>query len=138
LYIHYYIFLIKKVITLRIVDPQPGQIIDVRDTGSIWCKAKIIEVFKPDEEDYSKYLVDRNNFSHNQELYNYHRDKVTVIKISYIGWNKVYDEYLKINSCRVRPYGFFTGKNEFPRYANISEDSNLYYSHVINNSNSHL
>ena len=38
----------------RILNPVIGQQIDVRDTGSIWCRATILEVIKPNHESFVK------------------------------------------------------------------------------------
>ena len=38
--------------------------------------------------------------------------------VHYEGWNKLYDEFLSQNSNRIAPLGFFTTRNDIPKYVN--------------------
>jgi hypothetical protein len=42
---------------------------------------------------------------------------VTELLIHYQGWNKIYDEILELSSPRLAPLGYFTSREDIPRYA---------------------
>lgn len=44
-------------------------------------------------------------------------DRVTELLIHYQGWNKIYDEILDVSSPRLAPLGFYTAREDIPRYA---------------------
>lgn len=69
-----------------------GERLDVRDTEYIWCRGFILNVYRKG-------------------------DTVTELLIHYQGWNKIYDEILEINSPRLAPLGFYTNREDIPRYA---------------------
>lgn len=60
-----------------------GTKLDVKDTESVWCVGTIKEV-----------IINKNH-------------KETLL-IHYEGWDKLYDEYICVNSSRLAPLGFFT------------------------------
>ena len=39
-----------------------------------------------------------------------------VVAIHYEGWNMWYDEFLPLNSPRVARLGFYTSRNDIPKY----------------------
>lgn len=42
------------------------------------------------------------------------------IKVHYLGWNCIYDEFLDIDSQRLAPKGFFTHRTDIPHYEHPS------------------
>jgi len=68
--------------------------LDVRDTEYIWCIATIKEITIND--------ANRNNLN---------------LLIHYDGWNKTYDEFIELKDNRLAKLGFFTDRNDIPKYA---------------------
>ena len=83
-------------------------VIDVRDTNSVWCQAKVIGIVVHDKE--------KGNL---------------VFKIRYLGWNELYDEYIPASSMRLANKGFYTGRDDLPRYENAGDGSNMLTSRLI-------
>jgi hypothetical protein len=54
----------------------------VRDTEHIWCKARILHIFK-------------NN------------DKIDIL-VHFEGWDEIYNEVINTTSQRLAPYNFFS------------------------------
>jgi len=61
-----------------------------------------------------------------------------IVKVHYFGWNKMYDEFLKLNSSRIRPLGYYTSKArnnanniDIPHYADLTSTSDLFRSRVV-------
>ena len=65
--------------------------VDVRDTDYIWCIGTVTMVVE----------------SMNHE---------PIIAIHYEGWNKWYDEFLPISSPRFARLGFYTQRDDIPKY----------------------
>lgn len=74
-----------------------GERVDVRDTEYIWCRGFILNVYR-------------------------RGDMVTEVLIHYQGWNKIYDEILEVTSTRIASLGFYTNREDIPRYA-INDNS---------------
>jgi hypothetical protein len=68
-----------------------GEKIDVRDTDYIWCIGTVRMVIE----------------SINHE---------PIIAIHYEGWNMWYDEFLPLNSPRMARLGFYTSRDDIPKY----------------------
>ena len=78
-----------------------GQLIDVRDTESIWCQGHIIDVYVKKEKVQSKDWVDS-------------------VLVHYNRWNSIYNEVIELPTNRLAPLSFFTGRIDIPRY-NLAE-----------------
>lgn len=81
-----------------------GDRVDVRDTEYIWCVGRIVTLYRK-------------------------AGQPSELLIHYLGWNKIYDEILEVHSPRVAPFGFYTSREDIPRYA-LSEADENYYSYV--------
>lgn len=57
-------------------------LIDARDTEFIWCKAKVMNIFRTNGK--IEFLV------------------------HFLGWNEIYDEIISSNSQRLAPFKFFS------------------------------
>ena len=68
-----------------------GDKLDVRDTEYVWCKAVV-------------------------ELKIISKKRKPLLYVHYEGWNRKYDEYLYIDSPRIAPFGFYTSRNDIPKY----------------------
>jgi len=68
-----------------------GQMLDVRDTGYIWCKGTVTMVIES-------------------------IGKEPILAIHYEGWNRWYDEFLSISSPRLARLGFYTIRDDIPKY----------------------
>lgn len=68
-----------------------GEKIDARDTGYIWCTAVVTMVVE----------------SINKE---------PILAIHYDDWNRWYDEFLPISSPRLARLGFYTSRDDIPKY----------------------
>ncbi len=68
-----------------------GQVVDALDTEYIWCKA----------------IIDLK--------INTGKDKAMLL-IHYDGWSRKYDELLSEDSFRLAPKGFYTNREDIPRY----------------------
>lgn len=68
-----------------------GEKIDVRDTGYIWCKATVTMIVEAIGKD-------------------------PILAVHYDDWNRWYDEFLPINSPRLARYGFYTSRDDIPKY----------------------
>ena len=79
---------------------------DVKDTENIWCIGIIKKIVK--------------NIGHSDTLF-----------ISYLGWDKIYDEFLCSNSERIAPLGFFTKRRDIPRYAIHNSTGNMMMSFIV-------
>lgn len=75
----------------KVGDFKVGDRIDVRDTGYIWCIGVI------------KMIVE----SISQE---------PILAIHYEGWNQWYDEFLPLSSPRIARLGFYTQRDDIPKY----------------------
>ena len=72
-----------------------GSKLDVKDTESIWCVGVV------------KEIIQNNNHA-------------ATLLIHYNGWDRIYDEYICINSSRLAPLGCFTDRRgELNRYSKI-------------------
>lgn len=69
-----------------------GMWIDVRDTLNVWCKAIVTEIIHPKGSD-SK-----------------------ILKVHYLGWSTIYDEFIPSNSSRVARVGTYTEKEDIAKY----------------------
>lgn len=63
----------------------------MRDTGYIWCEAAVTMIVE----------------SLNHE---------PILAVHYDNWNRWYDEFLPISSPRLARYGFYTKRNDIPKY----------------------
>ena len=63
----------------------------MRDTDYIWCEGSV------------KMIIE----SSNREL---------ILAIHYEGWNMWYDEFLPISSNRLARHGFYTSRDDIPKY----------------------
>lgn len=69
----------------------------MRDTEYIWCVGHVkIKVESPNKD---------------------------LLIIHYEGWNKYFDEILLSTSPRVAPLGFYTSRQDIPKYALKSDNS---------------
>lgn len=66
-------------------------IIDARDSEYIWCRAEVMAVIESKDKDNS-------------------------ILVHYKGWSRKYDEVLPLNSTRIAKPGFYTSRDDIPRY----------------------
>lgn len=82
-----------------------GDRVDVRDTEYIWCVGRILNIYLKGPQEPPELLI------------------------HYLGWNKIYDEILEVASPRIAPYGFYSAREDIPRYA-LSETDESYYSYV--------
>ena len=65
--------------------------VDIRDTEYVWCEGAIkIKIESPNKE--------------------------TLLVVHYEGWNKYYDEIIKMTSNRLAPHGTYTKRKDIPRY----------------------
>ena len=99
--------------TLRMLDYDSvveGQMLDVRDTESIWCQGKVLEVYRSsDKKDKSK---------------------VTAVMVHYNRWHKIYNEIIEVPSHRLALLSCYSGRVEIPRY-NLAEEMNNVRGSVI-------
>lgn len=82
----------------EVKDLPEGSRLDVRDTEYIWCVGVL------------KKKVEKKN-------------SLTFL-IHYEGWNRVYDEYIPLNSQRLAPLGTFTSRKDIPKYT-VNVDSTI-------------
>lgn len=68
-----------------------GEKVDVRDTDYIWCIGTVRMVVE--------------SISHEP-----------IVAIHYEGWNMWYDEFLPLNSARIARLGFYTARDDIPKY----------------------
>jgi hypothetical protein len=68
-----------------------GEKIDVRDTDYIWCIGTVRMVIESISNE-------------------------PVIAVHYAGWNMWYDEFLPLNSPRIARLGFYTHRDDIPKY----------------------
>jgi hypothetical protein len=68
-----------------------GQIIDIRDTESIWCQGTVLDI----------YYIDK---------------QATAILVHFNKWSHIYNEVIELPSTRLAPYNFFSGRVDIPRY----------------------
>jgi hypothetical protein len=83
----------------RLEKVEVGDKVDLRDTEYIWCVGRV------------KIKIDSPN-------------KEALLVVHYEGWNKYYDEIVKQSSCRIAPFGTYTGRNDIPRYV-LKEDNSM-------------
>lgn len=83
-----------------------GQLVDVRDTESIWCQGTIIEIYRK----YDSRLGARTEIA---------------VLVHYNRWNKIYNEVIELPSCRLAPLSCFSGRIDIPRYNLSEEDNNM-------------
>jgi hypothetical protein len=65
--------------------------IDVRDTDYIWCVGEV------------KMVIEAAN-------------KEPLIAVHYVGWNMWYDEILPLSSLRLAKLGYYTSREDIPKY----------------------
>ena len=82
-----------------------GDIIDVRDTEYIWCKATV------------EFVITSGLRS-------------PLLYIHYEGWNRRYDEYIFMNSQRLCPLGTYSSRQDIPRYV-LNSNQNVMYGTVV-------
>ncbi|TNV74237.1 hypothetical protein FGO68_gene2201 [Halteria grandinella] len=70
---------------------EPGMKVDIRDTEYVWCTGLL------------KIKVECAN-------------REPLVIVHYEGWNKYYDEIVKVGSPRLAPHGFYTSRDDLPRY----------------------
>ena len=70
---------------------ETGMKIDVRDTGYIWCTGVVTMIVESAE-------------------------KEPILAVHYEEWNRWYDEFLPVNSPRIARHGFYTGRDDIPKY----------------------
>lgn len=75
----------------RVQTAKVGDKLDVRDTEYIWCVGTV------------KIIIE----SPFKEL---------LLIIHYEGWNKYFDEILPITSNRLAPLGYYTSREDIPKY----------------------
>ena len=75
----------------RVQTAKVGDQLDVRDTEYIWCVGTV------------KIIIE----SPFKEL---------LLIIHYEGWNKYFDEILPITSNRIAPLGYYTSREDIPKY----------------------
>ena len=68
-----------------------GDKLDVRDTGYIWCSATVTMIIESINHD-------------------------PILAIHYDNWNRWYDEFLPITSPRLARCGFYTDRDDIPKY----------------------
>jgi hypothetical protein len=68
-----------------------GEKLDVRDTGYIWCKATVTMIIES-------------------------IGKEPILAIHYDDWNRWYDEFLPLSSPRLARLGFYTSRDDIPKY----------------------
>lgn len=68
-----------------------GDKIDVRDTDYIWCIGEVRMIIESVGKD-------------------------PILAIHYLGWNMWYDELLPTSSPRIAKLGFYTSRNDIPKY----------------------
>jgi len=68
-----------------------GEKIDVRDTDYIWCTGEV------------KMVIESIG-------------KEPILAIHYDGWNRWYDEFLPLSSPRIARLGFYTNRDDIPKY----------------------
>jgi len=87
--------------------------VDVRDTDFIWCLGEVTMIIES-------------------------MDKEPILAIHYEGWNRWYDEFLSINSPRLARLGFYTNRDDIPKYrmkqvvSNDSSNNNSMQAFIIN------
>lgn len=78
----------------NLVDFLAGTKVDARDTEHIWCQGEIAGI---ENEGHEK-----------------------VVKIHYMGWSRIYDEYLPVKSERLAKRGFYTNRTgELIRHTDV-------------------
>lgn len=95
----------------RLVNISIGDKIDVRDTEYIWCTGSVERILK------SRY-----NWA---DLYFIH----------YEGWSRCYDEYIPADSDRIAPHGFYTSRNDIPKYTRHEGPDERVYGNVVEGGN---
>lgn len=89
----------------RIDKVEVGDKIDIRDTEYVWCEASVkIKIENPNKE--------------------------TLLVAHYEGWNKYYDEIIKMSSQRVAPHGLYTSRKDIPKY--MLKDNNSMVGIIVN------
>jgi hypothetical protein len=79
--------------------------IDIRDTEYVWCEGVVkIKIESPNKE--------------------------TLLVVHYEGWNKYYDEIIKMSSNRIASHGTYTKRKDIPRYQ--LKDSNSMVGVIVN------
>ena len=63
----------------------------MRDTDYIWCEGSV------------KMIIESSN-------------REPILAIHYEGWNMWYDEFLPISSTRLARHGFYTSRDDIPKY----------------------
>ena len=78
-----------------------GEKIDVRDTDYIWCIGTVRMIIES-------------------------ATREPIIAVHYEGWNMWYDEFLPLSSQRLARLGFYTDRDDIPRYKMrlVGEDKN--------------
>jgi hypothetical protein len=64
----------------------------VRDTLYVWCKAIVTEIIHPKG------------------------DRYPILKINYLGWSRIYNEFIPSNSSRIAKPGSYTDKEDIAKY----------------------
>ena len=82
----------------RVENVECGERIDIRDTEYIWCEGRV------------KIKIEAAN-------------KENLVVVHYEGWNKYYDEIIKINSPRLAPFGTYSSRKDIPKYHLKAENS---------------
>ncbi|CAD8085593.1 unnamed protein product [Paramecium sonneborni] len=95
----------------KIKELKVGMKLDILDTVFIWCLGEIKEI---------RYGKD---------------DQPKQILVHYIGWNKVYDELLEVNSFRLAPQGSNTSQKNVLQYQQSNVETLQRSLHVSGNSN---
>jgi hypothetical protein len=82
----------------KIENLEPGMKVDIRDTEYIWCTGEV------------KIRIECAN-------------REPLVVVHYEGWNKYYDEIIKVNSPRLAPHRFYTSRDDLPKYALKGDNS---------------
>ncbi|CDW85689.1 zinc binding [Stylonychia lemnae] len=75
----------------KLKNVEVGDLVDMRDNVYIWCVATVT------------MKIEKAN-------------KEPLLIVHYEGWNNYYDEFVKISSIRLAPLGFYTSRNDIPKY----------------------
>lgn len=86
---------------VRYDELRKGQLIDCRDTESIWCQAVILEVYQKWDKAKGKKIP------------------VSVL-VHYNRWHNIYNEIIDLPSNRMAPLRYFSVRIDIPHY-NLAE-----------------
>lgn len=82
---------VKWQLSKKVDKIEVGDKLDVRDTGYIWCSASVTMIVESVGND-------------------------PILVIHYDNWNRWYDEFLPISSPRIARFGYYTSRDDIPKY----------------------